>query len=268
EWNEYPPRARGQRDYFDDQWDRQHRQAFSQRERYGGRGYGGEARWPEHYEAESRYGGYYGEGGGDRRYEEAGGYTGGHRNAWNDSPRGGTRSGGEFGNGSEYGGGYGASNYGSRYAPRSSRYGSALGGYDPTGYRSPYDERHRSPGESFGSGSFGRPRGSFSGKGPKGYARSDERIREDVCERLTYDPDIDASNVTVTVANGEVTLAGEVENRHQKRLAEDLIEDVNGVHDVHNRLAARRGVLGSMMDEVTGRGKDENNVGKGPKTAS
>src|SRR4051812_35839997 len=29
-------------------------------------------------------------------------------------------------------------------------------------------------------------RPSFRGRGPKNYERSDERIREDVCERLTY----------------------------------------------------------------------------------
>jgi hypothetical protein len=29
--------------------------------------------------------------------------------------------------------------------------------------------------------------GGFFGKGPKGYTRSGDRIREDVCDRLSYD---------------------------------------------------------------------------------
>jgi len=103
------------------------------------------------------------------------------------------------------------------------------------------------------------------GKGPKGYSRSDDRIRDDVCERLTYDPDIDASDVTVTVSQGEVTLAGEVEDRRAKRRAEDIIEEVSGVRDIHNQLRARRGFFGTVMAEMRGEEPPaESNVGKGP----
>jgi hypothetical protein len=37
---------------------------------------------------------------------------------------------------------------------------------------------------------YGEPTPSrgFAGRGPKGYQRSDERIREDICERLADDP--------------------------------------------------------------------------------
>jgi hypothetical protein len=79
-------------------------------------------------------------------------------------------------------------------------------------------------------------RGQFSGKGPKGYRRSDERVREDVSEVLERNGDLDASEIEVAVASGEVTLAGSVTDRWAKRLAEDLIEDVPGVKQVHNRL--------------------------------
>ena len=78
--------------------------------------------------------------------------------------------------------------------------------------------------------------GPFVGRGPKGYQRSDERIREDVCDRLTDAPFRDASDVDVTVKNGEVTLSGTVPNREQKRRSEDLIEHVTGVREVHNTL--------------------------------
>jgi hypothetical protein len=77
---------------------------------------------------------------------------------------------------------------------------------------------------------------SYAGVGPRGYKRPDARIWEDVCERLTADADVDASDITVDVSQGEVTLRGTVESRRVKRRAEDLAEDVSGVRDVHNHL--------------------------------
>jgi osmotically-inducible protein OsmY len=78
------------------------------------------------------------------------------------------------------------------------------------------------------------------GKAPKGYQRSDERIREDVCDLIMRRGDLDASDVTVLVASGEVTLTGTVRDRHTKRRLEDLTEDVLGVNDVHNQIKVRR----------------------------
>jgi osmotically-inducible protein OsmY len=75
-----------------------------------------------------------------------------------------------------------------------------------------------------------------SGRGPRGYRRSDDRIREDVCELLTEDPDIDASDMEVSVSDSEITLSGTVRSRDEKRLAQDLAERVSGVRDVHNHL--------------------------------
>jgi osmotically-inducible protein OsmY len=74
------------------------------------------------------------------------------------------------------------------------------------------------------------------GRGPSGYTRSDERIREDVHDRLTDSPYVDASNVSVTVEKGEVTLDGTVTSRAQKREAEDCVDDISGVRHVQNNL--------------------------------
>jgi hypothetical protein len=83
---------------------------------------------------------------------------------------------------------------------------------------------------------FDRSGGGHRGKGPMGYTRSDERIREMVCEALTDNDDVDASNIDVVVKNCEVTLSGTVDDRQQKRLAEDIAERCAGVKDVSNQL--------------------------------
>ena len=91
------------------------------------------------------------------------------------------------------------------------------------------DDRRDSPDRSAG-------RGIYAGRGPKGYQRSDERIQETVSEALARDGDLDASEIEVSVERGEVTLQGSAPNRWSKRLAEDLVQDLPGVREVHNRL--------------------------------
>jgi hypothetical protein len=78
--------------------------------------------------------------------------------------------------------------------------------------------------------------GPQTGKGPRNYQRSDDRICEDVSERLTQHGQLDASNIEVDVQNGEVTLKGTVNSRKEKRMAEDTADSVSGVKDVHNQL--------------------------------
>jgi osmotically-inducible protein OsmY len=82
----------------------------------------------------------------------------------------------------------------------------------------------------------GTQRGRFTGRGPRGYRRSDERIREEVNDRLTDHGDIDASDIEVNVMDGDVVLEGFVDDRRTKRLAEDVAESVSGVRDVINHL--------------------------------
>lgn len=74
------------------------------------------------------------------------------------------------------------------------------------------------------------------GRGPSDYVRSDDRIREDVNDRLTEDYWVDASRIGVTVAGGEVTLDGAVDGKRAKRRAEDIADDVTGVKHVQNNL--------------------------------
>ena len=132
--------------------------------------------------------------------------------------------------------GYGGGDYGGR------KYGGSYG--------QSFNDRWQ---DSYGGGQGNtREPGQFRGRGPKGYRRSDERIREDVCECLTADDHIDASNIDVTVRDCEVTLSGTVSSREAKRRAEDLIERISGVKDVNNslRVAGQKESTGDMSDQT------------------
>jgi osmotically-inducible protein OsmY len=85
--------------------------------------------------------------------------------------------------------------------------------------------------------------GPHSGKGPKNYRRSDERIREEVSEMLMRHGEIDASDIEVEVAEGVVTLRGSVDTRRTKRLAEDIVDSVRGVEDVRNEIKPLKGLF-------------------------
>ena len=163
----------------------------------------------------------------------------------------------------------GAGNYGS-YGDRERNYGDYNESRNRDFYESRRDERNfgGSPyGGSYGGSSQGRQdrnwwdrttdevsswfgddeaerrrdrdkqmKAQYRGKGPKNYNRSDERIKEDINDRLSDDPFVDASDVEVTVASAEVTLTGTVDTRQAKRRAEDIAEEVSGVRNVENRL--------------------------------
>ena len=82
--------------------------------------------------------------------------------------------------------------------------------------------------------------GSHRGKGPRGYQRSDERIREDINDRLTDYDYVDATDVNVEVYQRVVTLTGSVDSRWAKRAAEEVAGTVSGVEDVNNQLKVVR----------------------------
>jgi hypothetical protein len=91
--------------------------------------------------------------------------------------------------------------------------------------------------------------------GPRGYHRSDERIRDQICERLSYARHLDVSDVSVDVKDGVVSLSGTVNNRSQKYYIEELVDATYGVSEVNNEIRVRRGsgtALQSASNEVTG----------------
>jgi hypothetical protein len=140
---------------------------------------------------------------------------------------------------SESGRGFGRSHFGSGESWRSQ--------FDNSGTGENW--RDRSQHGSSGSGESWRSEfnegQNYTGRGPKGYRRSDDRIREEVCEVLTFEPSVDASEIEVIVMDGNVTLSGNVDDRNQKRRAEEVVENVSGVRDVHNNVKVSSGIFGS-----------------------
>jgi osmotically-inducible protein OsmY len=89
--------------------------------------------------------------------------------------------------------------------------------------------------------------GPHTGRGPKGFTRSDERLKEQISERLERHGELDASEIEVRVENGVATLEGKVEDRRAKRMAEELVEDVYGVRDVMNHLKVDKGFFAKLF---------------------
>jgi hypothetical protein len=114
--------------------------------------------------------------------------------------------------------------WGIQHLPSDTRNGTSFGPRERGGYWRQYEAS--------------RPH--YVGRGPKGYTRSDDRIREEICDCMTEDPMLDASEIEVDVKQGEVMLSGSVASREQKRRAEDVAERISGVRDVTNQLRVTR----------------------------
>ncbi|MCY1289364.1 BON domain protein [compost metagenome] len=106
---------------------------------------------------------------------------------------------------------------------------------------------------------------------PRGYQRTDARIRDDLCERLAHADD-DVSDVTVDVGSGIVTLAGTVRHRDAKYRIEQMAEAVLGVSEVRNNIHLARpgssagsgnGGMGERAGGAArGEGPDQQRVGQ------
>ena len=219
----------------------------------------------------------YGESGSTREFggSSFGGYGAGeyNRREMNQNRYGNTGSMGGYGRTSYGQGSYGQGG-GQQY--REGQYGQGQQGGEygsQSGYGSPtsggYGSQGSFQGGEYGSqGGYGSSSGQYGqygsqqghrGRGPKGYTRSDQRIEEDVNERLSDDYYLDASNIEVSVQGGTVTLSGEAEDRDAKRRAEDLAESCSGVQQVQNNIRVKSGGLtgwlfGNGSEETENRG--------------
>jgi osmotically-inducible protein OsmY len=155
------------------------------------------------------------------------------------------------------GGDYGGSSYGRDYGGQGYGQGRSRAGSEDRGF---FERAGDEVASWFGDEDAQRRRendGGHRGRGPRNYSRSDERIREDVSDRLSDDRHIDASDIEVSVSGGEVTLDGTVENRLAKRHAEDLAESCSGVKHVQNNLRVKdrqtsTGISGTMSGGMSG----------------
>lgn len=87
------------------------------------------------------------------------------------------------------------------------------------------------------SSDFGAARDAdHRGQGPRGYIRPDDRLFEEINERLMDDDLLDARRMKVVVAGAEVTLNGYVDSRQAKRRAGECAESISGVVHVQNNL--------------------------------
>jgi BON domain len=83
-----------------------------------------------------------------------------------------------------------------------------------------------------------------TGPGQGGCERPDNAVREEVCDGLAKDPEIDASHIEVRVQDGMVILEGTVDSLEAKHGAENLCEWIQGVQDVTNHLKVMAGPAG------------------------
>jgi osmotically-inducible protein OsmY len=244
-WRNAPQRY-GYRDDDRDRWREEGGREGSGRENRGGGDWGSRGGWSGDSGREDQGGGGYGA----ERYGEA--YHGGRDFG------GGSR--GDYGRGSDwdYGGGgsqrqFGGNDYSRGFYGADQGYGGRQGrDYGQHGGERGFWERAGDEVSSwFGDEDAERRRrmdaqrgGMHRGRGPKGYTRSDDRIREDVNDRLSDDAFVDASEIEVTVSSCEVTLSGTVDSREAKRRAEDIAEQVSGVRHVQNNLRVQQQTAG------------------------
>jgi hypothetical protein len=246
------------------------RRGHGYNERGGSEAFGSQERFGAHEPGYRDFGRGQHESGGYDPYEDRGYRYGEGYGGYGASPG---EAGGGFGSGRSYSAepGWGPG-YGDRGRQPQSAYGHERG--YPGSQRSPSGFDHPSAaareyrgGGYYGQGGFGeRTREGFGQseygyggeawregaqrrqiRGPKGYQRSDERLKEDISERLmAMGHRIDASEVTVEVQDGKVTLEGTVPERRMKHAIEDLVDDCMGVKDIDNRVRVVHGQPGGM----------------------
>jgi len=255
EWHQGSRYARGN----DRGWDRSEGYRGAEQDEGSRRydeGYYDQGSWRrEEREPELTGYGRYGEGYGRRDYGPQGYNLG--TNYGQGGPMG--QGFGQGGSGSSYG----REGYGGGYGPGPRDPG--YGGFDNPGYRrgegswrqgrwesemqggnQPYDPFYQPQqgrqGYQYGQTTrpypqYGRGQGQEGRqpRAPRGYIRSDDRIREDICDAIIMEG-IDAGEVEVVVVAGEVTLTGSVDDRQDRRRIEDVADQVPGVKNVNNQL--------------------------------
>jgi len=188
----------------------------------------------------------YGQSGGYQQSGSSYGQSGGYRQSGSGYGQGSGYQQSGYEQGRQYGDAYGQD---AGYQQSGSRH-EQQGGSRQSGYRRessyPYGGQGGSGYQGQGGSGQERDFGSRRGLGPRSYTRTDDRIREDVNERLMDDDHVDASGITVQVKDGTVTLTGTVDERWEKHRAEDIADACSGVRDVQNNIRLASGASSSV----------------------
>jgi osmotically-inducible protein OsmY len=102
-----------------------------------------------------------------------------------------------------------------------------------------------------------RGRRDYRGIGPRMRADDDEDLREEVCERLRDDADLDASDILVRVIDNEAILDGSVRSKRDAERAHHLANDVRGIVYVRDRLRVARSGDDRVRRATLGMGYDD-----------
>lgn len=250
-------RGYGQAGYGQNQWG----QRSQQREGYGQMGYG------QSREAQRNYG---------NQYQYPGGYSGGYGSqSGNHGSQGyGNQGYGSQGYGNQGYGGQGHSsserreqferdNYRNDYSGGMQSAGRGLMGGSDENYSGPTSGQYGFQGGYADSGRSGSMRGSA----PKNYKKSDDRVRDDVSERLVNEG-YDCSDMEVNCQNGIVTLTGEVCNRDVKHGMERSASNVHGVQDVQNQMRVKGRQSGEIESKNWSSGSGSSGSGSSGSSSS
>jgi osmotically-inducible protein OsmY len=80
--------------------------------------------------------------------------------------------------------------------------------------------------------------------------RTDERIKKDIVDQLSWDSRIDASKVKVEVDNGNLELSGFVPTFSARRTVEEDVRGIPGVVSVDNRMVVNRIMTGPSDEKM------------------
>jgi len=67
----------------------------------------------------------------------------------------------------------------------------------------------------------------------------DDVVADEVCDALAHEPEVDMSDIEVSVKNGHVTLSGRAYDHWMKQQAEDVVYFLPGVNGVTNDIQVR-----------------------------
>ena len=99
-----------------------------------------------------------------------------------------------------------------------------------------FDQRGAGTARQYGqAGAYGQHYNEQERRPPRGYARSDDSLLDEVCDALSRSR-VDISEVMVRVDNGVVCLDGSVGRRNDKYELEYLAANCPGTVDVQNQL--------------------------------